>query len=63
MTLAQNAIAFTLLADGVPIIYEGQEQHFSGGNDPGNREAVWPTGYSTSAPLHGFIAKKEQGEN
>lgn len=63
MAQAQNAIAFTLLADGVPIIYEGQEQHFSGGNDPYNREAVWSSDYSTSAPLHGFIAALNQLRN
>ena len=61
--LAQNAIAFTLLGDGVPIIYQGQEQHFSGSNDPYNREAVWLSGYNTGASLHGFIARATQLRN
>ena len=63
MSLAKNAIAFTLLADGVPIIYEGQEQHYSGSGTPNNREAIWLSGYSTSAPLYGFIAGVNQVRN
>ncbi|KAI5242421.1 alpha-amylase [Aureobasidium subglaciale] len=54
--LAKNAIAFTMLADGVPIIYQGQEQHFSGAGVPNNREALWQSGYSTSSQLYPFIA-------
>ena len=48
-------IAFVFLSDGIPIIYAGQEQHYSGGNDPYNREATWLSGYSTSAELYEFI--------
>ncbi|KAH0037353.1 alpha-amylase, partial [Aureobasidium melanogenum] len=54
--LAKNAIAFTMLADGIPIIYQGQEQHFSGSSVPNNREALWLSGYSTSSQLYPFIA-------
>lgn len=56
IALAKNAVAFTILADGIPVIYYGQEQHFSGGSTPNNREALWPTGYSTSTEMHGLIA-------
>ncbi|EDN95007.1 hypothetical protein SS1G_10882 [Sclerotinia sclerotiorum 1980 UF-70] len=28
LTLAKNIITYTMLADGIPIIYQGQEQHF-----------------------------------
>ena len=63
LSLAKNAIAFTLLADGIPIIYEGQEQHYSGTGTPNNREAVWLSGYSTTAPLYGFIAGVNQVRN
>ena len=63
LSLAKNAIAFTLLADGIPIIYEGQEQHYSGTGTPNNREAVWLSGYSTSAPLYDFIAAVNQVRN
>lgn len=56
LSLDKNAIAFTILADGIPIIYEGQEQHYSGGSDPANREAIWLSGYSTTSPLYSLIA-------
>lgn len=56
MSLAKTAIAFTMLMDGIPIIYEGQEQHYSGGNLPESREAVWLSGYDTSAELYSWIA-------
>ncbi|PLB45628.1 alpha-amylase [Aspergillus steynii IBT 23096] len=52
MTLAKNVLTFTLLFDGIPIIYQGQEQHFSGSHDPENREALWLSGYDTKAPLY-----------
>jgi alpha-amylase len=57
MSLAKNAAAFTIMADGIPIIYAGQEQHYSGGSDPANREAVWLSGYSTDSELYKLIAK------
>lgn len=55
ITLAKSAIAFTMLMDGIPIIYEGQEQHYNGGNVPDNREAIWTSGYNTSAELYSWI--------
>lgn len=55
MSLAKTAIAFTMLADGIPIIYEGQEQHYSGGSTPNQREAVWLSGYDTTATLYTWI--------
>nr|ASA45799.1 Amy13A [Evansstolkia leycettana] len=57
---AKNVIAYIFLADGIPIVYAGQEQHYSGGNDPYNREATWLSGYSTSAELYTFIATTNQ---
>ena len=54
---AMNAITFTLLADGIPIVYSGQEQHLSGGNDPFNREAIWLQGYRTDVPLYQLIKR------
>lgn len=44
------------MSDGIPIIYAGQEQHYSGGSDPANREATWLSGYDTSSELYTFIA-------
>ncbi|KAF9527904.1 glycoside hydrolase superfamily [Crepidotus variabilis] len=43
--LIRNAIAWSFTNDALPILYYGQEQGFSGGNDPWNREPLWPTGY------------------
>jgi alpha-amylase len=57
ITLAKNAIAFAMLADGIPIVYQGQEQHFSGGSVPYNREAIWLSGYNKAATLYTHIAK------
>jgi alpha-amylase len=50
-----NAITFTMLQDGVPIIYQGQEQHLAGGATPSNREALWLSGYNTTTPLYKHI--------
>lgn len=63
MHLNMNIIAFTLLAGGVPIIYQGQEQGFSGGNDPSNREALWTSSYSTQSTLYQFITSINQIRN
>lgn len=60
ISLVKNAIAFTMLADGIPIIYEGQEQHLNGGGVPNNREAVWLSGYNTSAALYSHIKALNQ---
>lgn len=57
MSLTKNAIGFTMLSDGIPIIYQGQEQHYSGGAVPTNREALWLSGYDTTATLYAYITK------
>lgn len=62
-SLAKNAIAFTILADGIPIIYEGQEQHYDGGGTPNQREAIWLSDYSTTAELYTHIASLNQIRN
>lgn len=33
-------------------MYYGQEQHLTGNYSPYNRQALWETGYDTSAPLY-----------
>lgn len=38
----KNAFAFSFLFPGIPIMYYGNEWAFSGGEDPGNREDMWP---------------------
>ncbi|KAK4673514.1 hypothetical protein QC763_112690 [Podospora pseudopauciseta] len=60
MALAKNGIAVTMLKDGIPIIYQGQEQHYAGTGTPNNREAVWYSGYSTSSELYQWITKLNQ---
>jgi glycosidase len=32
--LSSNAMTFTFMSDGIPIVYYGQEQYFSGNADP-----------------------------
>nr|ABF72530.1 alpha amylase AMYI.1 [Ophiostoma floccosum] len=59
-SLAQNAISFLFFSDGIPIVYSGQEQHYSGGADPANREATWLSGYSTTATLYKHIKTTNQ---
>ena len=38
-----NALSLMLTQDGIPCIYYGTEQDFSGGNDPENRERLFDT--------------------
>ncbi|OAX80092.1 hypothetical protein ACJ72_05585 [Emergomyces africanus] len=56
LSLAKNVIAFTILMDGIPLFYQGQEQHFSGGDPPSNREALWTSNYDTKSPLYQLTA-------
>lgn len=63
MSLAKNAATFTIMADGIPIIYAGQEQHYKGGSDPNNREATWLSGYNTDSPLYKLIGKANAVRN
>jgi alpha-amylase len=50
------AAVFLLTEDGIPCIYYGTEQGFSGGNDPANREPLWWTDYATDGPLFEHFA-------
>ncbi|TFK84800.1 glycoside hydrolase family 13 protein [Polyporus arcularius HHB13444] len=43
--LIKNAMAWVFVQDGIPILYYGQEQGYTGGADPANREALWYSGY------------------
>ncbi|KAF9876367.1 alpha amylase [Colletotrichum karsti] len=52
LALAKNALAYILLTDGIPTVYQGQEQHFSGNSTPFNREPLWQSKYDTTAPLY-----------
>ena len=53
----RNALTFLLTEEGVPCIYYGTEQDFAGGNDPANREVLWPTNFATEGDTFRHIAK------
>lgn len=65
MALIRNAMLTTLMSDGPPIIYEGQEWALASASDPYNREAIWlqSGAYSGTGVLHGFIAATTQTRN
>jgi len=54
--LYKSAITFVLLTQGIPTIYYGTEQGYHGGDDPYNRETLWPN-YNTKSELYQFISK------
>jgi glycosidase len=54
------ALVHLMFRDGLPILYYGTEQGFSGGNDPANREPLWPSGYDQEHPLYEWIAELAQ---
>ncbi|EFQ26432.1 alpha amylase [Colletotrichum graminicola] len=55
--LLKNALTFTLLMDGIPVIYQGLEQGLAGSDTPLNRQALWLTGYDTQSELYRWISK------
>ncbi|KAL8948104.1 MAG: hypothetical protein Q9222_005683 [Ikaeria aurantiellina] len=63
MSLNMNMITFSILGGGIPIVYQGQEQGFSGSDDPANREALWTSGFSTKTSLYTLIASVNQIRN
>jgi len=44
----RNALVLNVTAQGVPCLYYGTEQDFTGGNDPANRAVLWNTGFPTT---------------
>jgi len=50
------ALMLLFTQDGIPCIYYGTEQAFDGGNDPGNREPLWWSGYDREHPTYRLIA-------
>ncbi len=54
-SMVKSALAFSLVARGIPILYYGSEQGFSGENDPYNREPLW-TSMNPASPMYRFIA-------
>ncbi|EEB05470.1 alpha-amylase [Schizosaccharomyces japonicus yFS275] len=55
-SLAVNALVATIFMDGFPIIYQGQEQMYNGGDDPENRDALWKSRYDTTNSMFRVIS-------
>ena len=55
-----DQITMSSSAVGIPIIYQGQEQHYAGSDTPYNREAIWLSGYSTNSDLYMWIKRLNQ---
>ncbi|MRG96705.1 alpha-amylase family glycosyl hydrolase [Polyangium spumosum] len=55
--MLHNALLFLFTEEGIPCVYYGTEQDFQGGNDPGNREDLWISGYDTNAPTFRWIRR------
>jgi len=53
----RNALSLLMTEQGIPCMYYGTEQDFAGGNDPANREVLWPTGYATTGDTFRHFAK------
>lgn len=53
----RNALALVMTTQGVPCLYYGTEQEFSGGNDPANREVLWNTGFDTTGATFVWFQK------
>ena len=53
----QMALAYTILEEGIPAIYYGSEQNYSGGNDPRNREPLWHSGYNTNTDTFRWVSR------
>jgi alpha-amylase len=56
-SLLKNALAFVMLARGIPIVYYGTEQSYAGGADPANREDLWRSSFSTSSDLYQALSR------
>lgn len=46
------SLDFLYAIEGVPCLYYGTEQGFSGGGDPANRERLWDSGFDKGHPLY-----------
>lgn len=51
------ALMLLFTQDGIPCLYYGTEQGFTGGNDPGNREPLWWSGYDRQNPTYVLISQ------
>ncbi|MAQ18912.1 MAG: alpha-amylase [Sandaracinus sp.] len=51
------AMGFLMFEEGIPCLYYGTEQDFSGGNDPANREPLWWSDYATDGETFRWAAR------
>ncbi|KAI0827491.1 glycoside hydrolase family 13 protein [Hypoxylon sp. FL0890] len=56
LSLLKNALAYVILARGIPIIYYGTEQAYAGGADPANREDLWRSSFNTDSEIYQAIS-------
>ena len=63
----QNALVYLMFSDGIPIVYMGTEQNFTGNpnvkngaTDPWNREALWRSNYDRSNWIYNYLTKLNQ---
>jgi alpha-amylase len=56
ISMFKNALAYTVLARGIPIVYYGSEAAYAGGADPNNREDLWRSNFDTSSDLYMHLA-------
>jgi alpha-amylase len=56
-SLLKNALAYVMLARGIPIVYYGTEQGYAGGADPANREDLWRSNFSNQTSLYQSISR------
>lgn len=52
-----NALALLYFQEGVPTLYYGTEQRFTGAKDPENREDLWSSGYRQDGETFQWIAR------
>lgn len=53
----KNAVTFLMFTSGIPMVYYGFEQRFTGAADPANRETLWTSGYDTTTTLYEYITQ------
>jgi glycosidase len=53
----RNALTLLLTEEGLPCVYYGTEQEFSGGNDPANREVMWTHGFDTTGETFTHLSR------
>ncbi|CAF3052932.1 unnamed protein product [Rotaria sp. Silwood2] len=63
----QNALVYLMFSDGIPIVYMGTEQNFTGNpnekygaTDPWNREPLWRSAYNRSTWIYKYLTKLNQ---